>query len=100
MNPITDYMDMCVICGNPAQAKHHLIMGTANRSKSEKWKLYIPLCNACHNMTDNSVHLNSKLTAFSRIIGQLGFELQMIEQGMSHEEARNKFRKEFNKSNL
>lgn len=103
---ITKYERYCIICGRPADAIHHCIEGTANRKKSEKFDLKMPLCNECHNMTDNSVHFNSKMNSMSHIIGQLWYERNYILEkrelpfeGLG-EEARESFRREFGKSYL
>lgn len=101
MNPITDYMNMCLICGSTQNIhKHHLCMGNANRQKSEDYLLYIPLCAKHHNMSDMSVHHNKEMNVMSRIIGQLAFEKQYCAFGYTYEEAREKFIKEFGKSFL
>lgn len=103
---ITKYEQYCVICGKPATAVHHLVEGSNGRNKSEKFDMKCPLCAECHNMTDNSVHFNSKMNAMSHIIGQLWFERNYILakhelpfEGLD-EEAREQFRKEFGKSYL
>lgn len=103
---ITKYEKYCVICGKPAEAVHHLVEGSNGRNKSEKFDMKCPLCAECHNMTDNSVHFNSKMNAMSHIIGQLWFERNYILakhelpfEGLD-EEAREQFRKEFGKSYL
>ena len=103
---ITNYENICVICGRPAQHIHHLIEGNGRRELSEKFSLTCPLCADCHNMSKNSVHLNPKMKAMSNIIGQLAYERQKaIEkselpfEGLS-EELREDFRKTFGKSYL
>ena len=95
---ITDYTDYCLLCGAKREAWHHCIPGNANRAKSDKYKLVIPLCHLCHTLCDNSVHMNPKLGLAVKIIGQLAAERQWVSEGMTLEEARDKWRKEFGKS--
>ena len=97
---VTDYMDYCFICGAPKEHTHHLIEGVANRQKSDKYKLIVPVCGNCHNMSKDSIHGNTKMDAMSKIIGQLAFEREEVANGLTKEQAREKFRKEFGKSYL
>ena len=32
---VTDYPEICFICGRPSEAEHHLVFGTAGRELSE-----------------------------------------------------------------
>lgn len=75
---ITKYENLCVICNKPAKHRHHLINGHGKREISDRWDATVPLCDECHNMSQNSVHLNSKMEAMSHIIGQLWIERQML----------------------
>lgn len=103
---ITRYEQFCIICGKPAQHVHHLIEGNGKRELSERFSLTAPLCADCHNMSKNSVHLNSKMKAMSNIIGQLEYERKKaIEKSELpfedlSEEIREDFRKKFGKSYL
>ena len=49
---VTEYEEICIFCGRPAECEHHLIFGTAGRELSEKDGLKVPACNNCHNMGD------------------------------------------------
>lgn len=93
---ITSYMNECMICGSNQVVIHHAIPGTANRSKSDKYGLVMPLCVKCHD----AIHRNPKMTTMSKIIGQLAFEREEVANGFTKEQAREKFRKEFGKSYL
>ena len=104
---ITKYDNLCAICNKRGNIhRHHLINGYGKREISEKWDATIPLCDECHNMTKNSVHLNSKMEAMSHIIGQLYIERQMLIEKYQlpfedlDEEIRVKFRNEVGKSYL
>jgi hypothetical protein len=70
---VTDYPEICFICGRPSEAEHHLVFGTAGRELSEKDGLKVPVCNDCHNMGDIlcRIHGNPMAERMSKIIGQL-----------------------------
>lgn len=106
---ITKYDGYCVICGRPTNVTHHFIEGTANRKLSEKFGLKAPVCDDCHNMTKNSMHLNPKMQTLGHIIGQLAYERRFVSEKLSlpfeeieaiEDEARESFRKVFGKSYL
>ena len=71
---ITSDMETCFICGKPKDCIHHCIPGTARRSISDDEGLIVPLCNKCHNMSNNSVHFNHKLEILIRKIAQMKYE--------------------------
>lgn len=52
---VTDYPEICFICGRPSEAEHHLVFGTAGRELSEKDGLKVPVCNNCHNMGETGL---------------------------------------------
>lgn len=103
---ITNYETLCVICNKPAKHTHHLVEGTGKRELSDRYGMTCPLCDECHNMTKNSVHLNPKMNAMSHIIGQLWFERQYIAEKSNlpfedlGSEARAEFLEKFGKSYL
>lgn len=51
-------MSKCYICGKPGECTHEVFFGTANRKKSIEWGCYVKLCNHCHNMSNESVHMD------------------------------------------
>ena len=73
---VTDYPEICFICGRSSEAEHHLVFGTSGRDLSEKDGVKVPVCNNCHNMGAilNRIHGNSMAEKLSKIIGQLAFE--------------------------
>ena len=71
---ITDWPEFCLICGAKAEHTHHAIPGTANRAKSDRYGLLMPLCANCHDMSRDSIHKNPKMASMSKIIGQLAYE--------------------------
>lgn len=114
MNSIlTDYPELCAICGRQSEAEHHLVFGTAGRELSEKDGLKIPMCNNCHNMGEivKRIHGNPMAERLSKIIGQLAWEREYLLAeviGVCDEtdankvlrEVREKFRKRYGKSYL
>lgn len=106
---LTKYDRYCIICGKPTTTQHHFIEGTANRKVSERFGIKAPVCDECHNMTKDSVHLNPKMQAMGHIIGQLAYEKRYIAEKLAlpfeeieeiEDEARESFRKNFGKSYL
>ena len=73
---LTEYLEICVICGRQSEAEHHLVFGTYGRELSEKDGLKIPICNNCHNMGEviRKIHGNPMAEKLSKIIGQLAWE--------------------------
>lgn len=85
---VIDDMTVCMFCGRPREAIHH-IFGGPNRRKSDRFGLIVPLCNAHHNMTNESVHFDKDMRRRVQILGQIAFESKY-----SHE----KFMREFGKN--
>ena len=52
----TDF-DHCYLCGAPAECVHHIFFGP-NRKISEREGFIVPLCNRCHNLSEEAVHFN------------------------------------------
>ena len=58
---MTDNWDLCFICGKPAEQIHH-VMNKADRKKSEKYGLLIPVCSKCHaRIHDTDETLNKEI---------------------------------------
>lgn len=93
---LTHYNKNCIICGVPTTDKHHLLSGS-NRHFADADKLIAPLCRICHT----ELHNNTQATELSKICGQLLFEKNLIEkEGISGDEARERFRARYKKSYL
>lgn len=73
---LTEYTEICFICGRESEAEHHLVFGTAGRELSEQDGLKVPVCNNCHNMGEilRRIHGNPMAERLSKIIGQLAWE--------------------------
>ena len=100
---VTNLMDYCFFCGGYASAEHHLIFGTSGRSFAEKYGLKVPICDKCHTRSEyvcDRIHDNAMAERLSKMLGQAIFERNMMSQGMSQKEARDKIIKELGRSYL
>lgn len=96
---ITDYEDISIFSGRPAECKHHLIYGSL-RKLADADGLTIPLTNAEHNMSPDGltgqIHGNPAAEKLSKICGQLAWEKHYIAvYGSTEPEARDKFRERY-----
>ena len=91
---ITKATEICAICGKPKQEIHHLVFGRGMRELSDQDGLTITLCHDCHE----SVHRYAG--AWSKMVGQLSFELDRMEKGFSREEAKGEFLKRYGRMYL
>ena len=69
---ITDDMNHCLICGRPYPQKHHA-MNAANKKKSEKYGLMVPLCEKHHTGAEG-VHTDAERMKKMRQLAQTKFE--------------------------
>ena len=83
---ITNDIEHCFICGNPTVAYHHVINGVANRKKSDKYGLIVPLCPRHHD----EIHQNQKLDIKLKQLAQKKFE-----EVYGHEKFMEVFRKNY-----
>ena len=100
---VTNLMDYCFFCGGYASAEHHLIFGTSGRSFAEKYGLKVPICDKCHTRSEyvcDRIHDNAMAERLSKMLGQAIFERNMMSQGMSQKEARDKIITEHGRSYL
>lgn len=86
---ITQYKEICLICGKPASEIHHLVYGRGLRELALEDGLEAPLCGSCHK----DIHYSGVAGTMSKIIGQLQWESE-------HEEGREGFRKRYGRSYL
>lgn len=70
---LTDDFDHCYICGGMAQCAHH-IFGGPLRKISTANGFIVPLCHACHNMSDKGVHFNEQLSRMLKAEAQKEYE--------------------------
>nr|DAE92110.1 MAG TPA: Recombination enhancement, RecA-dependent nuclease [Myoviridae sp. ct5xZ3] len=108
---VTEYKEICAICGRTTEAEHHLIFGTSDRNLAERDGIKIPICNNCHNMGQRScrIHDNPMAEKLSKISGQLAWEKEWILNELIQDknqrkkikrEAREKFRERYRQSFL
>lgn len=97
---VTEYTEICSICGKPRQCDHHLIYGSYHKL-ADKDGLILPMCNDCHNMGDitRRIHGNSMAENLSKIVGQLAWEKEYYRNGQQ-DKAREAFRKRYGVSYL
>jgi hypothetical protein len=70
---LTDDFDHCYLCGGRAQCAHH-IFGGPLRKISTANGFIVPLCHACHNMSDKGVHFNEQLSRMLKAEAQKEYE--------------------------
>lgn len=99
---VTEYSQVCVFCGRPREAYHHLLMGNGMRQLAEEDGIKIPVCHNCHNAGKvlERIHDNPMGEAMSKIAGQLAWEKHVVAGGVSEGTARELFRVRFGRSYL
>lgn len=93
---LTEYKDICVICGRPKEHTHHLIFGWGMRKLCDEDKITCPLCEKCHE----EIHNSGVAGGLSKIVGQLLFEMDLVKKGIPQDMAREQFRKRYGRSYL
>lgn len=93
---LTEYKDICVICGKPKNDIHHLVFGRGIKPLADEDGLVTPICRNCHD----GIHQNGVASGLSKIVGQLLFEMDLVKKGIPQEVAREQFRKRYGRSYL
>ena len=88
---ITEYTEICILCGKPKEDTHHLLNGN-NRATCDEDNITIPLCRKCHT----EIHKNATCEKLCKIIGQLAWESNYYAEG--RKDARKQFLKRYRKS--
>ena len=88
---ITDYTEICILCGRPKEDTHHLLNGN-NRATCDEDNITIPLCRKCHT----EIHKNATCEKLCKIIGQLAWESNYYAEG--RKDARKQFFNRYRKS--
>jgi len=102
---VTEFTEICAICGKPAECEHHLIFGTGMRRLCDEDHIVLPMCNDCHNMSDrltSRIHDNPMAESLSKMLGQMAWEKEFYKQ-LSKQDvdiARITFMKRYGKSYL
>lgn len=102
---ITEFTEICAICGKPSECEHHLVFGQGMRNLADEDKLILPMCNDCHNMNHylvSRIHDNPMAEALSKMVGQLAFEKEYYRFSTSGnlDKARMAFMKRYGRSYL
>lgn len=96
-----DKENCCFICGSCDRVENHHIFGGPDRDVSEKYGLKVYLCNAHHHGTSGAHGKEGKsLQKYLHETGQQAIEEQWIRAGLTKDEARARFMREFRKSYL
>ena len=94
-------MKQCAVCGTTQGLHHHeVFFGSANRQISIKHGFQEWLCGTHHNLSNDGVHFNRELDLKFKRKHQLLYELDLMSEGYSQEEARKKFTKLIGKNEL
>lgn len=97
---LQDEKECFITCAKEPLHKHHIYTG-ANRKISEEQGFFIWLVPELHNMGDSGVHYNYAFNITLRKMCQMAYEDKLIiDQGISRESARDRFRKMIGRSYL
>jgi len=91
---ITQYTEICLVCGKRKTDTHHLI-NASDRDKATDDDLLIPLCHSCHMR----LHDDALAMSFSKMLGQIVWEKEYYRKG-GNKDAREQFRSRYGKSYL
>lgn len=102
---VTEFTEICAICGKPSECEHHLVFGQGIRKLADEDRLTLPMCNKCHNMSNHlttQLHDNPMAEALSKMVGQLAFEKEFYRFSTSGnvDKARMTFMKRYGRSYL
>lgn len=91
---LTEYTDICIFCGAPAECMHHLLFGNGMRELAEEDGIKVPSCSRCHmtGSIQERIHDNPMAEKLSKMLGQAVWEK---EYG-----TREQFRKRYGRSYL
>lgn len=93
MESVLQEIKECYVCSTTTNLHdHHVLFGTSNRKKSEKYGLKVWLCAYHHNMSNEGVHFNKMLDRALKLKAQAYYE--------EHIGTREDFIREFGKSYL
>lgn len=99
---VTEYPDICCICGRIAEAEHHLIFGNL-RQLADTDGITVGICHEHHTGPGRAldrIHDNPAAESLSKIAGQLAWEKHAVAGGMTEADARKAFMSRYGKSFL
>ena len=85
---VTEYTEICAICGKPKECTHHLIGGSGLRKLADSDLLTIPLCHFHHNLAtkpEDRIHGNPIGEELSEMLGQSVWETQYLAEMLADE---------------
>lgn len=85
---------LCEVCGNPATETHHLIFGTSRRRRCDDDGITMELCFRCHK----ELHYGTVSQKLSKMLGQMRWEQDALDDGADKYDVRNEFRERYGKS--
>lgn len=88
----------CFFCGKQYDlCRHHCLHGRGIKPLAEQDGLWIWICNSCHNMSSESVHLDPerKKDKKLQVLAQQAFIENFMKKGVSEEIARDTFRQRY-----
>lgn len=95
-----DKKNVCFVCGRVAYETHH-IFGASDRDVAEKYGLKVYLCWDHHHGTYGAHgREGKKIQEYLHTVGQERWEEIRVQEGMTKEDARKRFIKEFRRSYL
>lgn len=94
-----DYADYDLLDGSPNVERHHCIMGP-DREKADEDGLWVPLTKAHHTSGKLAVHTCKEIRVLLEMLAQVSYERDRCAEGLSREEAREKFRRRYGRSFL
>lgn len=93
-----DHENICFECGRYGVTHQHHILEGSSRLNSEKRGLKVHLCLQCHEMVHHAK--GKKMREEYHKMAQVKYEEMRMAEGMTAEQARAEFRKEFIRSYL
>ena len=71
---MADDLEHCIFCHSPYVEMHHVFFGVANRPKSDKHGLIVPLCKKHHTGSKDCPHQNRIIDLSIKSWGQAVYE--------------------------
>lgn len=96
---ITKYMELCIICGKPAQWHHAIHTPQGSRDKATADGLLLPLCEDHHEGVCGA-HKCAVVDTLCRVIAQLAWMLNQVATEEQKDELKKKFIERYGKSSI
>lgn len=96
---ITKYMDLCIICGKPAQWHHAIHTPQGSRDKATVDGLLLPLCEDHHEGTCGA-HKCAVVDRLCMVTAQIAWMLNQVATDDQKEDLKKKFIERYGKSSI